>query len=129
VSQPDVRGIDNVGICVSDLRRALEFYEHLGFHQLSENDRGVTIAMGAAKLFLFESRVSQPSARRELGLFANPPGIDHITFLADDVDALHAELTNRRIQTGGPPADQDWGARAFGVCDPDGNILYFLRWL
>jgi catechol 2,3-dioxygenase-like lactoylglutathione lyase family enzyme len=121
--------VDNVGICVRDLRRSVAFYGDLGFETLSENERGVTVARGEAKLFLFEARVGGQAPARELGLFENPPGIDHVSFLVDDVDALHNELVARGIETAGAPSDQDWGARAFGLLDPDGNNLYFLRWL
>ena len=120
--------VDNVGICVQDLRRSVAFYVDLGFETLSESERGVTVARGEAKLFLFEG-VAGPAPTRELGLFGNPPGIDHVSFLVDDVDALHDELVAHGIQTAGKPSDQDWGARAFGLRDPDGNNLYFLRWL
>jgi lactoylglutathione lyase len=121
--------VDNVGICVRDLRRSVAFYGDLGFETLSENDRGVTVARGEAKLFLYETRVGGGASARELGLFENPPGIDHVSFLVDDVDALHDELVARGVRTAGAPSDQDWGARAFGLRDPDGNNLYFLCWL
>ena len=121
--------VDNVGICVRDLRRSVGFYGNLGFEILSENDRGVTVARGEAKLVLFETRVGGQAPARELGLFENPPGIDHVSFLVEDVDALHDELVARGIQTAAEPSDQDWGARAFGLRDPDGNNLYFLCWL
>jgi uncharacterized glyoxalase superfamily protein PhnB len=52
-----------------------------------------------------------------------------VSFLVEDVDALHDELVARGVQTAGEPTDEDWGARAFGLRDPDGNNLYFLRWL
>jgi lactoylglutathione lyase len=121
--------VDNVGICVRDLRRSVAFYGDLGFETLSENERGVTVARGEAKLFLFETRVGGQAPARELGLLENPPGLDHVSLLVDDVDALHDELIARGIKTAGAPSDQDWGARAFGLLDPDGNNLYFLRWL
>jgi catechol 2,3-dioxygenase-like lactoylglutathione lyase family enzyme len=121
--------VDNVGICVCDLRRSVAFYRDLGFGIVGENDRGATVARGEAKLFLFETRVDGPASTRELGLFGNPPGIDHVSFVVDDVDALHGELVARGVQTAGEPSDQDWGARAFGLRDPDGNNLYFLCWL
>jgi catechol 2,3-dioxygenase-like lactoylglutathione lyase family enzyme len=120
---------DNIGICVRDLRRSVAFYEDLGFETLGENDRGVTVARAEAKLFLFEARVGGRAPARQLGLFGNPPGIDHVSFLVDDVDALHDDLVARGIKTAGAPSDQDWGARIFGLRDPDGNNLYFLSWL
>jgi methylmalonyl-CoA/ethylmalonyl-CoA epimerase len=130
VPQPTIQGIDNVGICVTDMARSAEFYQRLGFALLAENDRGVTLVLGPAKLFLFpaESGDDRP-VRRDLGLYGNPPGLDHISFLVDDVDALHASLAANGIHAGPAPSDQDWGARAFGLTDPDGNNLYFLRWL
>ena len=127
--QPAIQAIDNVGICTTDLPRSVRFYRQLGFEVLAENDRGVTLTLGAAKLFLFPARPGDDqTVDRHLGLFGNPPGIDHISFLVDDVDALYATLTASGVDAGPPPADQDWGARAFGLTDPDGNNLYFLRW-
>jgi methylmalonyl-CoA/ethylmalonyl-CoA epimerase len=124
-----IRGIDNVGVCVADLARSVQFYRRLGFEVLFESDAGVTVALGPAKLYLFPAPPGdERPVGRQLGLSGNPPGIDHVSFLVDDVDALHASLTADGVEAG-PPADQDWGARAFGLTDPDGNNLYFLRWL
>lgn len=125
-----IHGIDNVGVCVADLARSVQFYRRLGFEVLFESDRGVTVAFGPAKLFLFPAQPGDERiVGRHLGLSGNPPGIDHISFLVDDVDALHASLTAGGVNVGPRPVDQDWGARAFGLTDPDGNNLYFLRWL
>jgi methylmalonyl-CoA/ethylmalonyl-CoA epimerase len=129
MANPQIQGIDNIGICVADLARSVQFYRRLGFEVLFEGDLGVTVALGPAKLFLFPAQPGDERAvGRHLGLSGNPPGLDHISFLVDDVDALHASLTADGMEAG-PPADQDWGARAFGLTDPDGNNLYFLRWL
>jgi methylmalonyl-CoA/ethylmalonyl-CoA epimerase len=127
---PAIQAIDNIGICATDLARSVPFYRRLGFEVLAESDRGVTLALGPARLFLFPARPGdERTVGRDLGLFGNPPGIDHISFLVDDVDALHESLTADGVDAGPPPANQDWGARAFGLTDPDGNNLYFLRWL
>jgi uncharacterized glyoxalase superfamily protein PhnB len=64
---------------------------------------------------------------RELGLFGNPPGIDHISFAVTDVDALYAKLCKAGVVLAGPPEDQSWGARMVGLKDPDGNNLYLLQ--
>jgi catechol 2,3-dioxygenase-like lactoylglutathione lyase family enzyme len=90
----------------------------------------VTLGLGQAKLFVFQARRDgQRPDQRVLGLFGNPPGIDHISFLVDDPDDLHARLRSWGVEVGPGPSDQDWGARAFGLQDPDGVNLYFLRWL
>src|SRR6516165_9827324 len=74
-----IRGIDNIGICTTGLSEAYR------------NDRGVMMAAGDAHLFIFATRqANPPPVTRELGLFGNPPGIDHISFAVADVDALYS---------------------------------------
>jgi catechol 2,3-dioxygenase-like lactoylglutathione lyase family enzyme len=86
------------------------------------------MAAGAVKLFLFATRQPNPlPVGRELGLFGNAPGIDHISFTVADVDALYAKLREAGVACGGPPEDQSWGARMLGLKDPDGNNLYLLQ--
>jgi uncharacterized glyoxalase superfamily protein PhnB len=62
--------------------------------------------------------------RRELGLFGNPPGLDHITLA---VYALYSALRATGVRFDGSPEDQCWGARMVGLKDPDGNNLYQLQ--
>jgi catechol 2,3-dioxygenase-like lactoylglutathione lyase family enzyme len=123
-----VQGIDNIGICTTDLKRSVTFYERLGFSEAYRNDRGVMIAAGTVHLFLFQVQRHDPApVDRELGLFGNPPGIDHISFAVTDVDALYAKLCKAGVMFAGPPEDQSWGARMVGLKDPDGNNLYLLQ--
>jgi len=71
-----IKGVDNIGICVGDLKRSVAFYQELGFSRAYENDRGVTMAAGTAKLFIFQTRRGNPAAvERDFTLFQNPPGI------------------------------------------------------
>ena len=114
-----VRGIDNIGICASDLARSVAFYETLGFSEAYCYDRGVMLAAGTVQLFLFATpRSDAPPVDRELGLFGNPPGIDHISFAVSDVDALYSKLREAGVAFGGPPEDQSWGARIVGPQGP-----------
>ena len=123
-----VRGIDNIGICASDLARSIAFYETLGFSEAYRNDRGVMMSSEGVHLFLFVTRKPNPSSvGRELGLFSDPPGIDHISFTVTDIDALYAKLCADGVKFDGPPEDQSWGARMVGLMDPDGNNLYLLQ--
>ena len=65
-----IKGVDNIGICVRDLRQAVRFYQDLGFTKAYENDRGVTMAAGTAKLFIFRTRQSNPApVKRDFTLF------------------------------------------------------------
>jgi len=125
-----IKGVDNIGICVTDLKRAVRFYQDLGFTKAYENDRGVTMVAGTAKLFIFQTRNSNPApVKRDFTLFQNPLGIDHISFEVEDVDRVHAEAKAKGLVFNGEPADQSWGARMVSLRDPDGNNLYLLKWL
>ena len=62
--QPFILGIDNVGVCVEDLERSVSYYEKLGFEKLAQNDRGVTLGLGSAKLFLFQRRTEAHATER-----------------------------------------------------------------
>ena len=128
-----VKGIDNVGIAVTDLARSMAFYEKLGFTKAYDYEadvKGASMSCGSAVLFLFQTKHANPQpVKREPALAQNPPGIDHISFLVEDVDAVHADLKAKGVRFQGEPANQEWGARLVGLKDPDGNNLYFLKYL
>ena len=110
-----VQGIDNIGTCTTDLTQSVTFYERLGLTEAYRNDRGVMMATGTVQLFLFQVRRPDPApVSRELGLFGNPPGIDHISFAVSDVDVLYAKLCKAGVVLAGPPEDQSW-ARAWSA--------------
>ena len=125
-----IDGVDNIGICVADLKKSVEFYQALGFAKAYENDRGVTMVAGTAKLFIFQTRKTNSApVAREFTLFQNPPGIDHISFAVEDVDRLYADAKAKGIVFNSEPKDQTWGARMVSLRDPDGVNLYLLKWL
>ncbi len=128
-----LKGIDNVGVAVTDLARSVAFYEKLGFtkgYDYEADVKGCSMNAGSAVLFLFQTKQANPQAvKRDPSLAQNLPGIDHISFLVEDVNQIYAELKAKGVLFLGEPADQDWGARLVGLKDPDGNNLYFLQYL
>ncbi len=128
-----LKGIDNVGVAVTDLARSVAFYEKLGFtkgYDYEADVKGCSMNAGSAVLFLFQTKQANPQAvKRDPSLAQNPPGLDHISFLVEDVNQTYAELKAKGVTFLGEPADQDWGARLVGLKDPDGNNLYFLQYL
>jgi catechol 2,3-dioxygenase-like lactoylglutathione lyase family enzyme len=128
-----LKGIDNVGVAITDLARSIAFYEKLGFtkgYDYEADVKGCTMNAGSAVLFLFQTKQANPqTVKRDPSLAQNPPGIDHISFLVEDVHQIYAELRAKGVSFLGEPADQDWGARLVGLKDPDGNNLYFLQYL
>jgi len=123
-----ILGIDNVGLAVRDLERSVAFYQTLGFRKTFQNERGSTMTAGSTKLFLFPA-ADREVALRAITLEANPPGIDHLSFLVDDVDRTYTELTGHGVSFLASPADQSWGARTAVLRDPDGNNMGLLTWL
>jgi catechol 2,3-dioxygenase-like lactoylglutathione lyase family enzyme len=123
-----IQGIDNIGLCVTDVARSVAFYQALGFLEQYRNERGVMMSGGGANLFIFATRqANPPQVGRELGLFGNAQGIDHISLAVMDVDALCSMLVAAGIPVDNPPENQTWGARMAGLKDPDGNNLYLLQ--
>ena len=65
-----VQGFDNIGVCVTNLESSVAFYELLGLREAYRNERGVLMAAGDARLFLFATRrADPPPVGRQLGLF------------------------------------------------------------
>src|SRR5215469_16491374 len=116
-----IQGVDNIGICARDVAKSVEFYQRLGFQKSFENERGCLVVAGTARLFVFRATAKEAfSRRRGLDLEDNPPGLDHISFLVDDVDKTYREGKAKQVPFASEPADQTWGARTVAVRDPDG---------
>jgi uncharacterized glyoxalase superfamily protein PhnB len=43
--------------------------------------------------------------------------------VVDEVDAFHAELAARGVQSNDPVEDKPWGMREFGITTPDGHRI------
>jgi methylmalonyl-CoA/ethylmalonyl-CoA epimerase len=124
---PMIERIDNLGVAVTDLERALAFYQQLGFRveDREEETPSATLAAGEARLWVFQTR-SRAAATRDLSLTDNPPGLDHVSFWVGDVDAAAERLRTAGLSLESEPADQPWGARATSLLDPDGIRIYLL---
>ena len=59
-----VQGFDNIGVCVTNLESSVAFYELLGLREAYRNERGVLMAAGDARLFLFATRRADPAPCR-----------------------------------------------------------------
>jgi lactoylglutathione lyase len=120
------RGYDHVGIRVSDLGRALDFYEKLGFHidrEFSNDNAAEIVAADGTRINLIPNGI----ARANNILLDEPvkwPGYTHGAFVVDSLQAVLDWAACERVTiTEGPV---DWGRRL--TCflrDPDGNVLEF----
>lgn len=122
-----IRGIDHVGIRVSDRDRALRFYEALGFrleHDLPEHHAAeLSNAQGVRLNLIFNA---EPASHNVLlDEERKWPGLTHVAFLVDELPVLmrHMALLEA-APTEGP---LHIGRRRVTVFfrDPDGNVLEF----
>lgn len=119
---------EHVGIRVSNPDLARRFYERLGFHEeIRFDDYANEMATPAGvRINLIFNGAARAGARNMLQ--DEPvkwPGITHVAFVVDDLDALVSWLNDAGIAiTEGP---EPIGPRRVGlfIRDPDGNVLEF----
>jgi len=119
---------EHVGIRVSDPERARRFYERLGFHEeLRFDDYANEMATPAGvRINLVFNGTACKDAKNVLqDEPVKLPGITHVAFVVEDLDALVTWLNAAGIViTEGP---EPIGPRRVGlfIRDPDGNVLEF----
>jgi len=119
---------EHVGIRVSDPARARSFYERLGFREeLRFDDYANEMATPAGvRINLVFNAIARTETTNVLqDEPVKLPGITHVAFVVDDLDALATWLDSAGIPiTEGPGPI---GPRRIGLFfrDPDGNVLEF----
>jgi catechol 2,3-dioxygenase-like lactoylglutathione lyase family enzyme len=145
-----VIGVESVGMTVSDLDRAVDFYTQvLEFEKLSEVEvagdayehlQGVFgLRMRVARLRLGDEilELTQYLAPRgrpiPVDSRSNDRWFQHVAIIVRDMDEAYGWLRQNRIQhaSTGPQTIPDWnagaaGIRAFYFNDPDGHVLEVL---
>jgi uncharacterized glyoxalase superfamily protein PhnB len=107
-------------ITASDLQASLAWYRDvLGFTVAEEYRRddklmGVRLMAGHAQILLSQDDFAKGRDRQK------GAGLRLFCTTAQDVDQLAAAIKERGGQLAHEPMDQPWGARDFGVVDPDG---------
>jgi len=119
--------LDAIGIVVSDMSQAFEFYRKLGldFPQDSvDDDHAEAVGPGGLRIMLDTEASVQSFSDWE-----PPTGGGHriaLAFLCDspgDVDRVYQELTAWGATGHTPPFDAFWGQRYAMIYDPDGNAV------
>jgi len=111
----------SVTLTVSDLKRAIDFYERV---------------LGLAKKYEFKDYAGFDCGGVELGVKTwgdrEQPwtGEPCLNLLVDDVDEAHRSVAAKGVTFSKEPHDTPWGARVAGFVDPDGNSLQLteIRW-
>jgi catechol 2,3-dioxygenase-like lactoylglutathione lyase family enzyme len=133
--------MDHVGIVVDDLAAAIEFFVALGLELQGEGlvegrwvDRIVGLEGVRAQLAIVQTpdghgrlelvKFHAPSSRREdRPAQANTPGIRHVTFAVDDIDAVVAGLRARGVELVGELERYEDSYRLCYVRGPEGIII------
>jgi len=148
---PVVRAVGAIGITVSDLDRAIEFYSTvLSFEKVSDIEvagEAYEHLQGVFGLRMRVVRMRLGDEVIELTQYLAPQGrpipvesrsndrwFQHIAVIVSDMDRAYARLRQYRVQhaSPGPQRLPDWnrnaaGIRAFYFKDPDGHILEILQ--
>jgi catechol 2,3-dioxygenase-like lactoylglutathione lyase family enzyme len=148
--RPLVKGVDSIGLTVSDLDRSVAFYRDvLRFEKVSETEvdgesyehlEGVFgLRMRIARMKLGEEAIElteflAPRGRpAPVDARSNDGWFQHIAIIVSDMDRAYAWLREHKVQhaSSGPQLLPAWnpnagGIRAFYFRDPDGHPLEIL---
>jgi catechol 2,3-dioxygenase-like lactoylglutathione lyase family enzyme len=150
-AQPIVSAVDSVGMTVSDMDKAVEFYSKvLTFEKASDVEvsgseyehlegvfglrmRVVRMRLGEESIELAEYLAPRGRSIPE-GLRSNDRSFQHIAIIVKDMDAAYKRLRENRVEhaSSGPQRLPDWnknagGIKAFYFRDPDGHPLEILE--
>lgn len=140
--------IDHLNIVVGDMERSLRFYEDVfgwkrGFEAVLEGEwiETVTGIPGARARCVFLEAEGSP-IRLEMLQYETPrgvpvpanslpntPGLRHLAFVVDDMDAVLSRLEDAGVDLVGPPVTVPFSVGTMGrkcLCyflDPDGTLL------
>ncbi|WP_289140657.1 VOC family protein [uncultured Brevibacillus sp.] len=117
--------LDMVGIVVSDMKRALDFYRLLGLEipASANEDHHVEVAGDGVRLAFDTIEI----AKSVYGGWEEATGHRiELAFACDDANSLnelYAKLTSHGYEGHREPWDAVWGQRYAIVKDPDGNLI------
>ena len=111
--------LEVVHVPVTDVDRAKEFYERVGFsadhdHEISDDVRFVQMTPpGSNASIVFGEGLTDMAPGSQRG----------IMFVIEDADSMRELLLSRGVEVG-PVDEQQWG-RFLYITDPDGNTLTY----
>ena len=123
-------------IYVPDVGRALDWYSSIGFTEVTRyGDNGVVnfgmVSFGKAELML---NMHGKSGAHDVALWFYTDQVDNLYQLlkSRQLEAAQSALAGEPGKSEGIEFEQDiedmfYGARQFGIRDPDGYVLYFLQ--
>jgi uncharacterized glyoxalase superfamily protein PhnB len=121
--------LDVIGVVVSDMQKAIDFYQRLGLEFPEDPDpeghgHVEAILSGGLRFTLdteesirsFDPGWSPPSGGQRMAIAFRCES-------AQDVDGVYRELVEAGAESRKEPWDAFWGQRYAQVKDPDGNVI------
>jgi lactoylglutathione lyase len=122
-----ITGIGHVGFVVSDMERAIDFYQNkLGFQKVAEiTPPGRQIVFleicKGQTIELFSGGVDR------IETSAKTIGYAHLCLIIDDMAALMEEMKAKGVEIKGEPRIREDGGGTFRILDPDGNEIEMMQ--
>lgn len=111
--------LNHISLGVTDVERAVEFYERLGLIQ---------IVAAFPRYARFRAPVGDSTLSLEaIGAQSLPPQAGAVYFECDQLDERVAELQASGVAFDQPPTDQPYLWRDAILRDPDGNRIHLYR--
>lgn len=146
-TKPLMLGVHHVAMATTDLDAMRHFYcEMFGMRPLAQGEwdnvpdydamvdlpnssaRFALLGSGNVALELFQY-ITPPPGPAEQGRPVNKPGLTHLGFAVEDLDAAYARLSRAGVRFHAPPAPSGGDApiRAVYGRDPEGNVFELLE--
>ena len=115
--------LDLVGLVVKDMAASLAFYRRLGLDLAPELDdeSHVEVTVGGLRLAWDTVDVIESFSSYEESSGGHRIGLAFLCESPEEVDHLHADLTQAGYTSHVEPFDAFWGQRYATVLDPDSN--------
>jgi len=113
-----IESISAITLVTADMRRAVGFYEALGFEKRYGGVDADFTSFHVGEGYL--NLVFRKDPRDESGW-------GRAIFYVADVDLMYARIVEAGFEPEFEPRDATWGERYFHVVDPDGHELSFAR--
>jgi lactoylglutathione lyase len=113
--------IGAINLIVGDLERSTAFYRGVfGLAPQHEDDETAMFRFKDTYLFLQRGSEHEDVPAGEVLELAKK-GVGQFVVIVGDVDAVRAELDERRVAPISGPTDRDWGMRTMTFADPAGH--------
>jgi catechol 2,3-dioxygenase-like lactoylglutathione lyase family enzyme len=135
----EIKGVNHVGLSVSDLERSIDFYRELGFELDSRAEAfgpDEAEGTGVPDAHLHIAYMTQPGMRLELIQYTHiqsgtPPrnddvGSAHFCFEVSDITAAYEQMKHKGVSFVSPPHRYE-GIKWVYFTDPDGITMELLE--